>query len=344
MQMRGGPLHVVSIPRPAGIRTRDLPQDLPKHRSSGYKNQMPVREAPDRRGRAVRGSSGLLERESALRAIEAILEEASEASGAALLIEGHAGMGKTRLHEAALDGGRAREMRVLRAAGAELERNVAFGVGAQLLSAQLGDLPERGRRSLLEAAPECVRALAGGTEPSLAPSAAGELSLSHGLFSLLAAAEESRPALIAIDDLHWSDAPSLEFVLYMLHRLEELPVAILLTRRPGLREEVADELDSIAAHPRVRIERLPPLGIDAIADLTRQALGERAADDELVDACLEATAGNPFYLRELLMALREERSLSSNELARRARALAPDAVTRIVRVRVGRLGVAPAAL
>ena len=150
-------------------------------------------------------------------------------------------------------------------------------------------------------------------------------------------------ALITIDDLHWSDGASLEFVLYMLHRLEELPISMVLTMRTGHGAGVYDTLDLIATHPRARIERLRPLGQGAVGDLVADALGPRATAD-VVQACLEATAGNPFYLRELLLALREDRGLNTQQLAEHARALAPDAVARIVRVRVGRLGAAPAAL
>ncbi len=272
-----------------------------------------------------------------------MLDRANAGSGAALLIEGHAGMGKTRLHEAALDAARGRGMRVLRAAGAELERTVSLGVGAQLLSARLNDLPAARRRAALAGAPDRVRGLAGGGEARRRHGAPGGQALSRGTFELLALADPSRPALIAIDDLHWSDGTSLELVLYLLHRLGELPIALLLTQRTGHSEEVSDALHLIAAHPRVEIERLRPLSLQAVGDLVREALRGRA-EGGVIDACLEATAGNPFYLHELLLALCEERALSSEQLALHARALAPDAVARSVRVRVGRLGMAASAL
>src|SRR5581483_12497457 len=107
---------------------------------------MPVREVSDRRGRPLRGSAGLLERDSPLQAIAAVLDALDSGGGDALLLEGHAGMGKTRLHEAALDEARRRGIRVLRAAGAELEQNVALGVAGQLVRALLHDLPEDARR------------------------------------------------------------------------------------------------------------------------------------------------------------------------------------------------------
>jgi DNA-binding CsgD family transcriptional regulator len=297
---------------------------------------MQLREAEDRRGRAQRGRSGLLERDAALQAIRLVVEEVQTGSPRALLIEGHAGMGKSRLHEAALDEARGAGIRVLRAAGAELERHMAFGVAAQLLKAQLAELPAGRRAELVASAPDRVRALLGATDVASDP-AGGDLMLSHGLFAILAAADEARPALIAIDDLHWSDVASLQFVLYVLQRLEELPAAIVMTRRPDRGGAAAEVLDRIATHPRVWIETLAPLGGEAVAELARRSLGRRA-DATVVAACSEATAGNPFYVHELLLTLEGERALTSEQLARHARALAPDAVTRIVRVRVGRLG------
>jgi DNA-binding CsgD family transcriptional regulator len=298
---------------------------------------MPVREAPDRRGRPLRGRTGLLERDEPLEAITAVLDDLDTGAGEALLLEGHAGMGKTRLHEAALDEARRRGIRVLRAAGAELEQNVALGVAGQLVRALLHDLPEDARRAFLATAPERVRSLAGPREGLSDPGEAGDLAVSHGLFTVMAGAAETRPTLLAIDDLHWADTASLEFVLYVLHRLDELPVGLVMTRRPDTVAEPSEALDRIASHPRVRIESLAPLGLGAIEELAREAFGERAEPD-LVEACAEVTAGNPFYVRELLLALAEDPDASAAELTRRARALAPDAVIRSLRVRVGRLG------
>lgn len=290
-----------------------------------------VREVPDRRGRAERGSSGLLERDVALDAIDTTIEHARAGRGAALLFEAHAGMGKTRLYEAALDRARAAGMTVFRAAGSPMERDVGFGVARQLLES----LPRAERVALLRAAPASVQALVGAADAEVA-----ELSLAHGVFAVIAAAAEISPALVAIDDLHWSDAASLAFVLYLLHRLDDLPAAVLLTRRPGGGNAPVNE---ITAHPRVRVRELAPLGRDAVAQLSQRFLGARA-DTEVVEACERVTAGNPFYLHELLLALADEKGARGEELARHALALAPDAVVRAVRVRVGRLGAAAASL
>jgi DNA-binding CsgD family transcriptional regulator len=255
-------------------------------------------------------------------------------------------MGKTRLYEASLDGARARELRVIRAAGAELEQNLAFGVAAQVARAALAGLPNGQREAILQDAPPLLLGLTGLTGPGLLdlkPEATSDLVISHALFALLAAALETEPGLLTIDDLHWCDPASLEFVLYLLQRLDELPLSIVMTRRPAAAQDVVDLLDRIAAHRLVRVETLTPLGEAAVARLVRQALGERG-HPELVKVCLEATGGNPFYVHELLLALREESGLTGEQLVERTRSLAPDSVTRSVRVRVGRLGADAGAL
>ena len=298
---------------------------------------MTVRNAPDRRGRAERGSLGLLERDSVLETISTVLAATEAGVAGGLLLEGHAGMGKTRLHEATLDDARARGFRIVRAAGAELEGTIAMGVARQLLLSALADLPRARRDELLEDTSPALRALAGAGDAEPELTASSNLALSHALFSVLATVDPGRPALVAIDDLHWCDAPSLEFVMYLLHRLDELPAALVMTRRPGTGEEVGEALDRIAAHERVRVETLQPLGADAVGQLTRSALGD-GTNRALIEACRVVTAGNPFYLRELLLALQDEPEMNNERLARHALSLAPDAVTRSLRVRVGRLG------
>jgi DNA-binding CsgD family transcriptional regulator len=297
---------------------------------------MPLREA-DRRGRAARGGIGLLERDDALATIADVLDDARSGNGRALLISGHPGMGKTRLHEAALDEARRRDLLAIRGTGSELEQNLAFGVAGQLLRSLSSEIPSTRRAELLAEAPSHVRTLDGPGEAEAQPDAGEDLAVSHGLFTLLATATESTGAVVAIDDLHWTDTASLRFVLYLLHRLDELPVTLVLTSRIVADDDPAQTLDRISVHPRLEITELTPLGPDAVCELVGERLGDRA-DSGLGEVCAEVTGGNPFYLRELLLALAEETQLDTGQLVRLARTLAPDTVTRSLRVRVGRLG------
>jgi DNA-binding CsgD family transcriptional regulator len=303
---------------------------------------MAVREVQDRRGRAVRGKTGLLDRESSLDAINELLDSVGSDTGQALLIVGHPGMGKTRLYESAIDEARLRGFSVLHAAGSELEQNLAYGVASQLLRALLSEASAARRAALLAGAPRQLRLEGAGEEPA-APAARDELAVAHGLFTLLATVTEKKPALICVDDLHWSDHASLNVILYLLNRLDELPVAALITRRPAAQDELSGALDQISAHARVQNQRLAPLSPESVRELVSRMRGH-SADHALAEVCRDATAGNPFYLHELLLALKDEPSLTARQLEERIRSLAPDAVTRSLRVRVGRLGPHAAAL
>ena len=75
----------------------------------------------------------LLERDWGLERIEGCLGRARQGHGGALVVEGPAGIGKTVLLAAGLDMAASEGFRVLRARGAELEREYAFGVVRQLI-------------------------------------------------------------------------------------------------------------------------------------------------------------------------------------------------------------------
>jgi len=297
-----------------------------------------VRPDADNSGSGRAGGNGLLDRDDVLRSIDRALDAASGSESLALLFVGHAGMGKTRLTEAALERARDRRLLVVRAAGAELEQNLAFGLASQLVRSLLSGASPGQRRALSQIAPNRVLSLEAAHDRQ-----DDHLAVSHGVFNVLATALEDSPALLAIDDLQWSDSASVALLLYVLHRLDELPVALLMTRRPISDEDPADPLSHLAGHPKVRVENLAPLSREAIGKLIADVLGPEA-DPALADVCREATAGNPFFVQELLRALAEDPGLSSEQLLARAGTLVPDAVSRSLRVRVGRLGPDAAAL
>jgi DNA-binding CsgD family transcriptional regulator len=278
----------------------------------------------------------ILDREQPLAAVEGALAEAESGRGRALLFEAQAGMGKTRLLAEAAALGRTRGLTVAQASGAETERALAWGVtlqlGERLISLPGGADPA----GLLEGIPLAARALFGfARELDGEPAVGDELSLVHGVFTVFARLADERPLLLVVDDLHWADGSSLRLLLYLLQRSEELPAALVLAQRPA---DGADErLEAIAIHPRVRLETLAPLSPAAVGVLAQRELGAPAAAP-MVNACVRATRGNPFYLHELLRELRAEQTSDERTLLARASEAVPETVARSVAVRVGRLG------
>jgi DNA-binding CsgD family transcriptional regulator len=285
----------------------------------------------------------MLEREAELGLIERGLELARGGRGTILVIEGPAGIGKTSLMAAADARARRLGMRSLRARAGQLERDFAFGVVRQLFEpVVLGAKAEEraqvmsGAAALsaalfdVERSPEDVRA-----DPSH-----GTL---HGLFWLTANLADAAPLLLAVDDLHWCDEPSLRFLVYLARRLEGLAVLLLAGARPsepGAASALLDELRSDPVAGVARPQSLSPPGVDA---LLRAALAVEV-DREFAAAIHDWTGGNPLFVHELVRVVRARGIAPTPAGTVRLRELAPESVARFVARRLASLGATAAAL
>src|SRR5436190_21207842 len=246
----------------------------------------------------------LLERNEELARIESVLAAARSGQGTFAVVEGPAGIGKTALLRAArteaTDGG----MRVLRARGTELERDFAFGVVRQLFEPPLVEASELERADLLQAAAGVAAGLLGlpGAPPTESPPSPGvdpSFAILHGLYWLCANLAAAGPLCLVVDDAHWADAPSLRYLAFLLTRLEELDVELVLATRPREAGTDAKLLATITTDPYADVIRPPPLSKAAVAQLVQARLAG-TPDPMFVEACMRSTGGTPFLLRELL--------------------------------------------
>jgi DNA-binding CsgD family transcriptional regulator len=271
-----------------------------------------------------------------LRAVDDVLAAARAGNGRLLLIEGHAGIGKTALLDAAVLHARDSATTVLRARASELESDFAFGVALQLFEPLLAGADDETRDRLLAGS----AALAGPLlerPTSWGGDEADERSYSvlHGLFWLLSNLADARPVLIVIDDAHWADRPSLRLVLYLLQRLDEMAVTIIAARRLGEPRAPDDLLGQLAAH--VSSRRLRPQALSRAATHTLVDSALPSADEAFSNACWRMTEGNSFLLGELIGAVQAEGWEPTADNAPRIGTLAPEAVLRAVAVRLMRL-------
>jgi DNA-binding CsgD family transcriptional regulator len=285
----------------------------------------------------VAAEEQLVEREAELEAIHAAVRDAAAGAGRLLVIEGAAGIGKTRLLLAARERATEAGMGVLRARGSELEREFPYGLARQLLEPTLAEAAEDERRALLSGAARVVEPLLAKGESPPAP-ALGDASfpILHGLYWLTANLAERRPLLLAVDDAHWGDVDSLRFLHYLAGRLEETPVLLALTARPTEPGPHGEVLAAISSDPAAEIVRPAPLTNAAVATLVRSVLGTQA-DEEFCDACHHATSGNPFVLRDLLNELRVEGIAPTAAAAADVAGVTPKTVSRTVLLRLARL-------
>ncbi len=290
----------------------------------------------------ARTTPALLEREAELEELQAALEAASRGTGSLVVVEGPAGIGKTRLLASARETAERTGLRVLSARGTELERDFPFALVGQLFGPVVHEASEAEREELLDATARLAGPVVGiESEGSPVDEDAGYLpdqsfEILNALYWLTSNLGERGPALLAVDDAHWSDQASLRFLIFLLPRLGELPVTLALTVRSGEGGPASELLAQLSSDPAAQVLRPAPLGGASVAELVRSGLAGEA-DDAFCAACQEVSGGNPFMLQELLLELRAEGSRGTEGEAARVRELAPASIQRAVLARLARL-------
>lgn len=244
--------------------------------------------------------------------LEAAWTAARDARGSTVLIEGATGLGKTRLLSELRRRVQAADGLVLEAKCYEIERNVPYAAIAEALACAVArpELEELTPTWLAEVArllPELrerFRALpkSDGGEGSQA----SKRRLHGAIARYLEALSAGGPLVLAVDDIHWADPPSLEVLHFLSHRLTEVPVLQVATYRPAeLAPEARRFARSLCSSRLADLLSLEPLTAPDICELLN-GLGDFQSA-ECAAAVAESlhchSGGNPLVLSELLEAV-----------------------------------------
>ena len=284
------------------------------------------------------GATLLLERETQVAALESLAEAARSGGGRFVVIEGSAGLGKTRLLAEARAIADSAGMRVLAARGGELEGEFAYGIVRQLFEPLLASASSDLRAELLSGPAALIEPLFGASQTGFQDAPAeGSFAVLHGLYWLAANVAFQRPTLLAVDDLHWADTPSLRWLLYLTRRLEGVPLLVATAARPPEGESHDPALVAeLIADPEAAAIRPEPLGRASIAVLARELYG--LEPDEAFSAALEsATGGNPLFVGAVLDAVAREGISPTAEHVPRLLEIGAQGVSRVVGLRLARL-------
>ena len=113
----------------------------------------------------------------------------------------------------------------------------------------------------------------------------------------LAAECRAQPVLLVLEDLHWGDLPSIEYVDRALRNLREAPLCVIATARPDIHER----FPRLWADRGATELRLGELGRRACERIAAAALGA-AADPAMIARLIERAGGHPLFLEELIRA------------------------------------------
>jgi DNA-binding SARP family transcriptional activator len=294
--------HAVPPPVPASRAPATEPS-LPSSLPSSLASSSPAPRLPGMVGR----SRELAELRSAYDAVGP--------DGAVVLVEGEAGIGKTRLAEEFVATLHADGATVLLGRAFEDERGLAFGPVTEALGLRLRDsrdwLAAVEARALHEAARLVPDLLPRGRQ-TRAPGAEGpgaETRFLSGVWeTIVSAAAGPRPGVLFLDDVQWADDATLGLLSYGLRRLAGRPLLVLLTGRSPYDHALRRAAVSDALRGRARVLTLGRLPESTVAEMLRVV----RRPDETGDTARrlwERTEGVPLFLVEYLHSVEQQGEL-----------------------------------
>jgi DNA-binding CsgD family transcriptional regulator/tetratricopeptide (TPR) repeat protein len=227
----------------------------------------------------------LVGRRDELDTLLAAFERARNGDPALVVVEGEAGIGKTRLigelvTHAELDGARA-----LLGSCLPFAEAVPYAPLARILEPLRTD----------------------DTTPGPPPGAAephDRARFFHWVTDRLAALAREQPVLVVVEDLHWADESTGDLLLYAVGALRDVPMLVVVSRRPAEHEPargLANALAELIRSGRAERLALSPLDDDDVTTLIAEILGVAPAR-RLRDRIVGRADGNPFFAEELVAA------------------------------------------
>ncbi len=213
----------------------------------------------------------LLERDDVLGRLDGVFEAARECHGAAVLVRGEAGIGKTSVVRAFTD-------------EHVDDAHVLWGGCDDLITARpLGPIWDMAY-----------------DEATLDEALRGQDRYEAFTRMLELMSRALRPTIVVIEDIHWADEATLDLIKYLGRRIDRTHGLLILTYRD---DEVPGDLPlrvALGDFPAPALERvtLQPLSASAVSELSGEAI-------ESSEALWEVSGGNPFFLTELLASDRE---------------------------------------
>jgi class 3 adenylate cyclase/tetratricopeptide (TPR) repeat protein len=301
----------------------------------------------------ARGLSRFVGRDDEMRVLEAALERADQSQGQVVAIAAEAGTGKSRLCFEFLERCRAKGANVLEAQALAHGKSIPMRPILELFRQRFGieerDEPLRVREKiagpllLLDPAfadllPSIFEFL-GVPDPERPASPMDPPAMQRRLLDdfkrIVHADSRDRTFVTLIEDLHWLDEASEEFVAALVDVATATRNVVLLNFRPEYR---ADWLN----RPTVQQIALQPLDPEAVREMLAETLGSDPSVAGLPERIHERTGGNPFFSEEIVHALVEERRLEGTTGAYRLIGSLddvplPDSVHNVLAARIDRL-------
>jgi DNA-binding CsgD family transcriptional regulator len=234
----------------------------------------------------------LSERDEDLQLLDRLYAGCVDGKGAAVLVDGPVGCGKTALLRAFAERVFDQGGLFFSVTASASERLHPFGLVDLLMNA----MRAAGMAGDLLVAEEIGATVPGGVGQGLRRAAPGLL---QRICRVICEFAEEKPLVISIDDVHFADDPSLECLRFLIRRIDSSAIMILMSESSCRERELATfHADTLHLPYCYRI-RLAPLTATGVTGQLTERLGADAAR-RLADLAGRATGGNPLLLRALI--------------------------------------------
>jgi class 3 adenylate cyclase len=290
----------------------------------------------------IRGRETFVGRSHELVEICAGIDGAVAGRGALFTLAGEPGVGKSRLAQEAASHARGQGARVIW--GRCWEHGgappywpwvqVLRGLSRNVEPAELARWMGPGAAEIAQIAPELCSQIGGVAEPpggSLGQPDKARFRLFDSLIAFFAAAAETQPLLIVLDDLHAADPTSLLMLVAFSRQVRSMRAASIGTYRALEVKQMPEHAALIAQAEREGVA-FPLLGLDegAIGKFIESTWGV-SANSLLVHRLHKLTEGNPFFLSEVLRQMAAEGQLASGASSVPARLTIPRGVIEFIK-------------
>lgn len=308
-------------------------ESLPAVKVKGIDQPVPIFSPLERLRGSVRSSGNLVGRMAEKAALAAPLTGLKTGKGQVLVLEGEAGMGKSRLVEDLLQSADRADVRILVGAGDAIEKSASYYPWRPIFRQLFGledalNGMEAGRQGMVSLTSQQVDGILASFAERLPemvdraplleavlPIALPDNHITRHMSGLVRAQDTQRlliglieqvtrnsPTLLVLEDAHWLDSASWALVRAVA---EELPnIYLLIVNRP-MGDPLPSDYQQLTQVPGVQFIRLQPMSVEDALSLVSMRLNVHALPAEISDLIVEKAEGHPFFSEELAYALRD---------------------------------------
>lgn len=246
--------------------------------------------------------SAMVGRDAENTVLGAALADARAGRGGLVLLQGEAGMGKSRLAGELVAGAEAERVVVLVGRATESGRPVPFRPLSEALLARFRGTPPPDSPALQPFRGALARLVPEWRDAGIPAADEPMVMIAEAVVRLLRSLGKGGGCLLVLEDVHWADPETLAVVEYLADNLAVEPVLCLATLRPEEAGPARVLANALAARRAATSLEIGHLHDAEVLDVARGCLDAPTVPDELVAPLLTWTEGVPFFIEELLTA------------------------------------------